>query len=117
MPNDVPKGEKAASRLVDKSGDELGEEAQGGAPTKSRRVGLGKPFEGGSSQGEQLVASGSEDGSVVLWGLQDRQVKQRLEGHTDTVLAVACHPFECQIASGGSTADRAVRIWTRGPMQ
>lgn len=33
--------------------------------------------------------SGSEDGKVWLWDLQTREVVQVLEGHRDTVVAVA----------------------------
>jgi len=61
-------------------------------------------------EGEHVV-SGSEDHSVYLWGLQDRQIKQKLEGHTDTVLSVACHPFDKCIASAGSCLDKTVRTW------
>jgi COMPASS component SWD3 len=56
-----------------------------------------------------FVASGSEDGSVVLWDVSSKNVLQRLEGHGDAVLSVDTHPTERLIASTG--LDRIVRIW------
>ena len=44
--------------------------------------------------------------------LQGRPSKDATgEGHCDAVLAVACHPKETMIASGGLTADCTVKIW------
>jgi len=56
-----------------------------------------------------FVASGSEDGSIVLWDVSSKNVLQRLEGHTEPVLAVVTHPTERLIASTG--LDRTIRIW------
>lgn len=57
-----------------------------------------------------FVASGSENGEIVLWDVSSKNVLQRLErGHTEAVLSVDTHPSEKFIASGG--LDGTVRIW------
>lgn len=56
-----------------------------------------------------FVASGSEDGAVLLWDVASKNVLQRLEGHTGIVLGVDTHPTEPVVVSGGT--DRSVRIW------
>lgn len=56
-----------------------------------------------------FIASGSEDGTVVLWDVSSKNVLQRLEGHTDAVLSVDTHPTDRIIASAG--LDRTIRIW------
>jgi COMPASS component SWD3 len=56
-----------------------------------------------------FVASGSEDGSVVLWDVGSKNVLQRLEGHEGVVLGVDAHPTERVLVSAG--VDRTVRVW------
>jgi COMPASS component SWD3 len=56
-----------------------------------------------------FIASGSEDGDIVLWDVSSKNVLQRLGGHVDAVLCVDTHPTEKLIVSGG--LDRTVRIW------
>ncbi len=57
-----------------------------------------------------LVVAGSENGSVIVWDLQDRRVVAVLEGHTSTVVALAVSP-DGTIASGSLEPERSIRLW------
>jgi COMPASS component SWD3 len=56
-----------------------------------------------------FAASGSEDGSVLLWDVGSKERLQTLKGHEGVVLGVDAHPTLPWLVSGGM--DRTVRIW------
>lgn len=61
----------------------------------------------------KYIVSGSEDKCVYLWDLQGKNMVQKIEGHSDAVISVTCHPTENKIASAGLDGDRTVRIWVQ----
>jgi hypothetical protein len=59
----------------------------------------------------KLVRSAEAGEGRVLTPCGGWQVLQKLEGHGDTVVGVACHPRLPLLASCSLGADPAVRIW------
>ena len=64
----------------------------------------------GVSGTEGFIVSGSEDGTILFWDAQNKNVVQRVTGHEGVVLWVdTCPETPGTIASGG--LDGTVRIW------
>ena len=82
---------------------EVDEEERGGS---TRRPGPA------ASTKQAFVASGSEDGAIVLWNVGSKAVLQRLEGHEGVVLGVDAR--KDMLVSGG--LDGTVRLWTVQPL-
>lgn len=55
------------------------------------------------------IISGSADKTVCVWDINTRELIQRLEGHSDVVVAVSAHPSRDLIASG--SLDQRIKIW------
>ena len=70
----------------------------------------------GDQQAAAFVASGSEDGDIVVWDVTTKETLWRGEGHRDVVLSVDfCTPNSAEGAARGLLVsvgnDRDVRIW------
>lgn len=61
-----------------------------------------------------FVASGSEEGNIMLWDVSSKNSLQKLSGHDEAVLTVDAHPKEELLASAG--LDRTIRIWKASPL-
>jgi COMPASS component SWD3 len=59
--------------------------------------------------GKAMVASGSEDGAIVLWDVNSKAVLQRLEGHEGPVMGVDVDASGTKIVSCGM--DKTIRLW------
>ncbi len=62
-----------------------------------------------SSPNSKLLASGGQDGSLVVWDYDTRAAVAKVAGHTDEVLALAFSPSSNLLASAGG--DRTIRLW------
>ncbi|WVQ68988.1 uncharacterized protein L199_007199 [Kwoniella botswanensis] len=58
-----------------------------------------------------LIVAGSENGKIVIWDLQSKNVCQVLQGHLNTVVAIAVHPNGRIIASGSLEPEKSIRVW------
>lgn len=66
----------------------------------------------GISRNEAFIVSGSEDGDVVIWDVNTKDIIWRGSGHTDVVLSVdwtKCKDGRGLLASAGK--DRSLKVW------
>ena len=56
-----------------------------------------------------ILASGSEDGTVRLWDVHTGDLKKRFIGHTDRITSIAFNPDGSTLAS--ASADGTIRLW------
>lgn len=59
----------------------------------------------------KYIVSGSEDGTVYAWEMDRTTIEQRLIGHHDAVLAVACSPNEAAPQIASASRDGVINIW------
>ncbi|EKM58805.1 uncharacterized protein PHACADRAFT_135927 [Phanerochaete carnosa HHB-10118-sp] len=62
------------------------------------------------SPDDRSLASGAEDGTVVIWDIRHGRALLRLEGHRGTVKRIVYAPHGALIATG-SDYDHSVKIW------
>ncbi len=62
------------------------------------------------SRDRKILASASGDKTIRLWGGYSGELKRTLNGHSDTVYAIAISPDGEMIASG--SADKTIRVWS-----
>ena len=82
---------------------------QGHVNKKYSLAGAFGTYRGEGDDKYALIASGSEDGQVILWDVSSKDVMQKLDGHEGPVLGVDTHPSEPMLVSGG--LDGTVRVW------
>jgi len=80
-------------------------------------TGIRRNFQSGShhvwsvaiSPDGQSFASSNGDGSIDVWNMSDRKLRDRLLGHLDTVWSVAISPNNQMLASASS--DKTIKLW------
>ncbi|CAK0759951.1 putative WD_REPEATS_REGION domain-containing protein [Azospirillaceae bacterium] len=70
--------------------------------------GSAHPFAVGGDR-QRLIASGADDGRVVLWNSTQNTMLWQYRGHQGPVAAIKIAPNAATVASGG--VDRVVRLW------
>ncbi|MGB3757491.1 MAG: hypothetical protein WBA07_14125 [Rivularia sp. (in: cyanobacteria)] len=57
----------------------------------------------------KLVAAGDDSGIIRLWGIEDKYMTKKLEGHKGAIKSIAFSRDSQILASGG--ADKTIRLW------
>ena len=76
---------------------------------KNARYTLTGAFGSYGDPANALIASGSEDGAIVVWDVVTKEELQRMSGHKGTVFGVDTHPWRSCMVSCGQ--DRTIRVW------
>lgn len=58
-----------------------------------------------------FAVSGSEDGALVCWDVVEKNILQRIEGHTDVVLGVDTAEVNGKRLLASCGLDKTVRVW------
>ena len=61
------------------------------------------------SPDNQILASGSDDNTVVLFNLKTKRTTHKLTGHSDSVISICFSPDSLILASG--SADDTIKLW------
>ena len=59
-----------------------------------------------------VLASGSDDGKILVWDVRTSKSVRVLKGHSSLVTTVQCKSVEPQVISGG--LDTTVKFWDLG---
>jgi len=62
-----------------------------------------------SINGHGVIATGTNNGQIILWDVNSGKIVKTLEGHTDMVLAVNFSEDGAKLFSG--CKDTSVRVW------
>ncbi len=74
---------------------------------ENKKYSIGGSF--GVNGKDAFIASGSEDGCIILWDVNSKNVLQKIEAHDGVTFWVDTHPFLDTIVSCGE--DKLVKIW------
>eukprot|EP01120_Amphizonella_sp_Union-15-10_P010459 TRINITY_DN4186_c0_g2_i1.p1 TRINITY_DN4186_c0_g2~~TRINITY_DN4186_c0_g2_i1.p1 ORF type:complete len:103 (-),score=9.08 TRINITY_DN4186_c0_g2_i1:39-347(-) len=61
------------------------------------------------SNDDSLIVSGSEDGDVYIWDLEDAKVQHVIKKHTGMVSCVSYHPTEMCMLTGST--DKSINLY------
>ena len=58
-----------------------------------------------------LIATGHENGTIIVWDVATLSKRATLAGHTTAITSLAFSPDGKQLASGANKSDGAIRLW------